>query len=159
VCDYSLMAIPNRLAVSGEDLIVHRFAEGTLGLASPSDIRRNKESRNAQSLWRRFKQFFAPDETVPAVCIPPGARLIVRDIPQDLQHMFGLRDDMEQAVFAQLTACADSYRDALRFNNGTEVLLQRLHRGQRVRVISVSSADDAEPAPQGQQSIAFSRWG
>ena len=30
MCDYSLMAIPNRLAVSGEDLVVHRFEAGSV---------------------------------------------------------------------------------------------------------------------------------
>jgi hypothetical protein len=28
MCDYSLMAIPNRLAVFGEELVVHKFEHG-----------------------------------------------------------------------------------------------------------------------------------
>jgi len=31
MCDYSLMSIPNRLAVEGENLIAHRFTTGTMG--------------------------------------------------------------------------------------------------------------------------------
>lgn len=31
MCDYSLMTIPNRLAVSGEELVVHRFEAGSAG--------------------------------------------------------------------------------------------------------------------------------
>ena len=38
MCDYSLMAVPNRLAEDGEDLVVYRFPTGSLGLASPSDF-------------------------------------------------------------------------------------------------------------------------
>jgi len=37
MCDYSLAHFPNRLAVEGEQLIVHRFDSGTLGLA-PAQI-------------------------------------------------------------------------------------------------------------------------
>ena len=33
MCDYSLAHFPNRLAVEGEQLVVHRFATRTLGLA------------------------------------------------------------------------------------------------------------------------------
>ncbi len=148
MCDYSLMAIPNRLAVSGEDLIVHRFSAKAIGLASPFDIQAKKECRQTQGFWMRLKEFFAQDERIPAICIPPGARLIVRDIPRDLQRTFGLRNDMEEAIFTQQTATADNYRDALRFNNGTEVLLQRLAEGQRVRVLSVSSSEEWEPHPE-----------
>jgi hypothetical protein len=153
MCDYSLMAIPNRLAASGEDLVVHRFAVGAVGLASPVDIDTRKSCRKTQRLWMKFKEFFSQDEKIPAVCIPPGARLIVRDIPQALQRTFGLRNDMEEAIFTQVTATADSYRDALRFNNGTEVLLQRLAEGQRVRVLNVSSSEEWEPHPENRVSM------
>ena len=70
MCDYSLAGISNRLAVEGEQLIVHRFSTGSLGLASPCSPQLSKET--------------------PAVCLPPGARLRLRDIPQDLQLRFGL---------------------------------------------------------------------
>ena len=75
------------------------------------------------------------------------ARLIIRDIPRSLQRAYGLRSDMEEAVFTQLAAAAESYRDAVRFNNGTEVLLQRFAEGQRVRVLSVSSGEEWESQP------------
>jgi hypothetical protein len=41
MCDYSL-AIPNRLAASGKELIVHRFEAGSVGLASALELRRYK---------------------------------------------------------------------------------------------------------------------
>lgn len=148
MCDYSLMALPNRLAVSGEDLIVHRFTEGAMGLASPFDVQSEKAVLKTLGFWKRLKEMFERNEKITAVCIPPGARLIVRDIPRDLQRTFGLRNDMEEAIFTQQTATVDDYRDAIRFNNGSEVLLQRLAEGQRVRVLNVSSREDWAPHPE-----------
>jgi hypothetical protein len=43
MCDYSLMAIPNRSAVSGEELVIHRFETGSVGLASAFNLRRRRE--------------------------------------------------------------------------------------------------------------------
>jgi hypothetical protein len=74
--------------------------------------------------------------------------LIVRDIPANLQFGFGLRGDYEEAVFTQLTAAVDTFRDAVRFNNGTEVLLNRLTEGQRVRVLDVSAGEEQETSPR-----------
>ena len=155
MCDYSLMAIPNRLAVSGEELVIHRFEAGSVGLASASDVRRRQESRKAQrrGLWSRLKTLFDPSDipSIPAVCIPPGARLLVRDIPAKLQHECGLHEEMAEAVFTQVTEVVNTFRDAIRFQNGVEVLLQRLNEGQRVRVLDLSSTEDQEIASQGQQ--------
>jgi len=144
------MSIPNRLAVAGEDLMIHRFGEGTMGMASASDLRGREERRQAvgRGFWARVKEFFSAEEVIPAVCIPPGTRLIVRDIPANLQFGFGLRGDYEEAVFTQLTAAVDTFRDAVRFNNGTEVLLNRLTEGQRVRVLDVSAGEEQETSPR-----------
>ena len=35
MCDYSLAGVPNRLAMEGEELVVHRFPTGAPGLTSP----------------------------------------------------------------------------------------------------------------------------
>ena len=86
MCDYSLMAIPNRLAVPGDDLVIHRFGEGALGMAAAFDIQAKRECRKKQGFWPRLKEFFKQDPGIPAVCIPPSSHLIVRDIPQDLQR-------------------------------------------------------------------------
>jgi len=98
MCDYSLAGIPSRLAVEGEQLVVHRFSTGSLGLASPCP---------SQSRWWSAKQ-------TPAVCIPPGARLLLRDIPEDLQQQFGV-GLTEEVAFAQLSATPYQFRDAVRF--------------------------------------------
>jgi len=150
------MAIPNRVAVSGDDLVVHRFEAGSVGLASAFDLRRGLEHRKAQShgFWSKLNEFFNPpgSQSTLAVCIPPGARLLVRDIPSKLQHECGFQE-VEEAVFTQVTAEVNAFRDAVRFHNGVEVLLQRLHEGQRVRVLDLSSAEEQATALKEQRSL------
>jgi hypothetical protein len=118
MCDYSLARIPNRLAVEGERLVVHRFSTGSLGFASPCSQPLSKETT--------------------AVCIPPCARLRLRDIPEALQLQLGL-NSTEEVTFVQLSAEAYEYRDAVRFQNGREILLQKLGCGQQVDVLSLAS--------------------
>ncbi len=45
-------------------------------------------------------------------------------------------------TFVQLSAEPFSYRDAVRFNNGKEILLQKLEVGQRADVLCLSLAED-----------------
>jgi hypothetical protein len=132
MCDYSLMSIPNRLAVAGEELVTHRFQSGSLGLASP-------EAKPA-GFWAALKRSFSPPVT-PAVCIPPGARLALQDIPAQLQREVGA-GPVEEVTFTQLTASDNNYRDAVRFSNGAEVRLQELCEGMRVKVLDLSCAED-----------------
>lgn len=75
-----------------------------MGMASASDLQLRKERHQAEGrgFWARVKEFFSTEETIPAVCIPPGTRLIVRDIPLNLQFGCSLRGDFEEAVFTQL---------------------------------------------------------
>ncbi len=148
MCDYSLMATPNRLAVSGDELVVHRFDAKSVGLAAAFDVRR------AAGFLVRLRKLFNPSYTpVLAVCIPPGAHLLVRNIPVKLQRECGFLEEAEEAVFTQITADAGAFRDAVRFQNGVVVLLQRLKEGQTVRVLDLSSADEAATAPKSGQSV------
>ena len=126
MCDYSLAGVRNRLAVEGEQLVVRRFSTGALGLASPT----------TRWAWLGFVNECA-------VCVPPGARFLLRDIPQDLRRQFGVRAT-EEVTFVQLSAEAYQYRDAVRFRNGREVLLQWLRCGQHVDVLSLCSDDSQE---------------
>ena len=126
MCDYSLAGIPNRLAAEGEQLMVFRFPTGARGLTPPT-----------ASPWRFWcKQ-------TPAVCVPPGARLLLCDIPKDLQRQFDVQAT-EEVTFVQLSAEAYQYRDAVRFRNGREVLLQCLRCGQHVEVLSLCSSESRE---------------
>jgi hypothetical protein len=141
------MVVPNRLARQNEDLVAHRFPTGSLGLASPADLKRLAGSpRTAlQSLWRIVKDFFNPPKTeaVAAVCIPPGARLRLQDIPVRLQSELGV-GPVAEVTFTQISAAVNSYRDAVRFSNGREVRLQELREGQRVRVLDLSMAEELD---------------
>lgn len=145
MCDYSLMAVPNRLAQEGEELVAHRFPTGSLGLASPTELKPMVAPQRAarRGFWRAVQEFFNPpkSKSVCAVCIPPGAKLQLQDIPLRLQHEFGI-GPVEDVTFTQITAAVHSYRDAVRFRNGREIRLQELREGQRVRVLDLSGAED-----------------
>jgi hypothetical protein len=157
MCDYSLMSFPNRLAAEGEELLVHRFSCGAKGLAACSDLQSaltacSERRKTLLSLLDGIGSFLkeivtAPDKSksVPAVCIPPGARLLLRDIPVRLQMEVGV-SKVEEVTFSQITSDAFSYRDAVRFSNGSEITLQQLQEGQRVRVLNLSPADAGNPA-------------
>ena len=129
MCDYSLAGIPNRLAAEGEGLVVRRFRTGSIGLASPC--------ASASRRWS-IKQS-------PAVCIPPGARLRLHDIPEPLRQQCNV-GMTEEVTFVQLSATEYQFRDAVRFNNGREILLQMLKEGMRVDVLSLSSGDHEQEA-------------
>jgi hypothetical protein len=142
MCDYSLHLFPNRLGVEGEELVVHRFGGASLGLASPCDLPALKAECTTR--WSRLKSWFQRpmfevDKRIPAVCIPPGARLMLRDIPKTLQRELGV-GEVERVTFTQTSAEARTYRDAIRFRNGREILLQLLQVGQRVTVVSLTPA-------------------
>lgn len=159
MCDYSLMAVPNRLAREGEDLVAHRFPTGSLGLASPTDLKRaaNAPLPARKTVWCAIKEFFNPPRTepVPAVCIPPGARLELQDIPLRLQHELGV-GAVENVTFTQISAAVNSYRDAVRFLNGREVRLQELREGQRVRVLDLSMAEELDLRALREERAEFS---
>jgi hypothetical protein len=92
---------------------------------------------------------------VPAVCIPPGARLQLQDIPARLQHEFGVGPS-EEVTFTQISAAVNSYRDAVKFANGRAVRLQELREGQRVHVLDLSLAEDLNLEALRQERAEFS---
>ncbi len=128
MCDYSLTGIPNRLAVEGEELVVHRFRTGSLGLASPCP---------SVSRWW---------SGTPAVCVPPGARLMLLDVPKRLRHDLAV-GPIEEVTFVQLTATPYQFRDAFRFQNGRAVRLQELSEGMPVQVLKLSLPEDSSFEP------------
>ena len=165
MCDYSLHGIKNRLATEGEQLFVHKFHTGSKGLASVTDLRNLEKPEPAPtgaSVWVKFKCWLENQRrwinddmkrALPAVCIPPGARLQVDGIPAPMQKQFGV-SSCEQVTFVQLTAEPFRYRDAIRFSNGQEVLLQKLADGLRLDVMSIALVEEApEPKPAIRSSI------
>lgn len=152
MCDYSLHTFPNRLASDGEDLVVHRFGAGSLGLASPADLQpvisAVRPVHTKPRSWARIQSWFRDrsprleaQNRIPAVCIPPGSRLILHDIPKSIQREFGVTET-EEVEFVETTAEVNTYRDAVRFYNCRQVLLQELREGQRVRVVSTAANEE-----------------
>src|SRR5260370_5837551 len=125
MCDYSLAHYPNRLAEEGDQLLTCRFSSGTLGLTSQCV---------------NLKEILWPIQTT-AVCVPPGARLLLQDIPGHLQRSLHV-GEVEEVIFIEQSVEAFTHRDAVRFGNGRQVLLQELRCGQRVDVLSLSWPSD-----------------
>jgi hypothetical protein len=160
MCDYSLMEFSNRLAVDGEVLVVHQFPSGSLGLASPAE-RSDSQTRMRQHrpFWVAVKDFLCLPEAprIPAVCIPPGARLILHDISIALQRELSVGPD-EEVKFVQLSAAENHHRDAVRFKTGQTLRLQELKVGQRVEVIDLGDAEVEEPNAPGVPVVLGSDW-
>jgi hypothetical protein len=144
MCDYSLHGIHSRTAVAGEPLQVHRFPTGSIGLASPNDLQ-PPEQRPA-NLWQTIKGWLGLEQrpAIPCVCLPSGAHLVLREIPDSLRQKLGVEEE-EEVTFVQLTPTPPGYRDAVRFSNGKELLLQHLPKGLQVDVLRLSGSDEPEP--------------
>ena len=141
MCDYSLEGLPNRLAMRGEQLVTHRFVTGSIGMASPLDIvaANNPQGCARRGWWSALRCWLNPLaelNRIPAVCIPPGARLRMSSVPENLRKGYDLRC-VEEVAFVQLSACAYQYRDAIRFDNGRQETLQALSEGIAFEVLSL----------------------
>jgi hypothetical protein len=148
MCDYSLMHLPNRLAADGEVLMTHKFPNGSLGLASPEEVQTARAAaiRSRHGIRSLLRGWFGTTPKLPsvcAVCIPPGARLRLYGIPEEVQRAEGV-SAREEVIFTQVTAMQNHYRDAVRFTNGHEVLLQKLGPGVGVQVLSVALVESPE---------------
>jgi hypothetical protein len=159
MCDYSLQGLPNRLAVEGEELVTHRFSTGSIGLASPADVaaarRPQLEPAARRSWWSALKSWLAPPCEVaqaPAVCIPPGTQLLMSRIPESLRREFAL-NAVEDVTFTQLSAEAFQYRDAIRFANGRQLVLQSFREGVCFGVLSLAP-NEPETASELRESQA-----
>ena len=157
MCDYSLMSIPNRLAVEGEEVVTYRFHSGSIGFASESDVRRMAGSNDprARVFWLSQRSYGTSSpvaEPVCAVCVPPGARLLLQDIPEHLQRNLQVALS-EEVTFVQMGMDAYTYRDAVRFESGLEIRLQDLIPGQRARVLKLSSEQPGERVPDERPGV------
>lgn len=148
MCDYSLHSFATRLAEEGERLCVYQFPTGSKGLVSANDLPTRYTGFAAslrERVWAALGSLFKPEPLEPlcAVCIPPGARLQLTDISPTMQRRLGVSAD-EAVVFTQLSAAPYQYRDAVRFSNGRQVLLQQLEEGLPVEVRSLALAEEEE---------------
>jgi hypothetical protein len=131
MCDYSLYTVNNRLALESDDLVLHRFDTGSLGFCT----------------WSSFVSWLVPRKKcgLTAVCVPPGARLLVSEVPENARPGFELLE-LESVVFTQLSERSFAYRDALRLPDGETVLLQKLPEGLRVTVLTLAAEEEALPS-------------
>ena len=159
MCDYSLFGIPNRLAIEGEQLVVHRFSTGAMGLACPADLQVRELSHRKKTFWQALKSLFTESgrpAAVPAVCIPPGAHLLVSGIPANVRQRCRVSDE-EEVVFTQITAEINTHRDAIRFQNGNQLRLQDLQEGMCVQVLTLSGVQEStRPASTVGGSVSVS---
>jgi hypothetical protein len=157
MCDYSLQGLPNRLAMVGEQLVTHRFPTHSIGMASPHEIAAASRSRPQDGerwWWSALKYWFNPEmefDKVPAVCIPPGARLRIRHVPEQMQRKCSLRQE-EEVTFVQLTADTYRHRDAIRFDNGCREVLQTFGVGVAFDVLRLDVDE-----PKSENPILASR--
>jgi hypothetical protein len=108
MCDYSLELYRSRPAAQEEQYTLHRFPSGTMGFVAGTDC-----------------------ET--AVCMPAGARLSLEGINETVQRAFSL-GSVEEVTMTRLEVTGHAHRDAVRFGNGREVLLQSLNAGVTCRL-------------------------
>lgn len=149
MCDYSLAIFPNRLATEGETLVTYRFSTGSIGFASPAEMRecRRTSPSAPAGFWAKLQGWFIPAATsctIPAVCIPPGARLQIDRIPERAQRLLAV-DPGEEVTFTEVTAGWNQFRDALRLKNRKEVVLQSVGEGLQVHVVSLTLPEYEEP--------------
>jgi hypothetical protein len=108
MCDYSLELYRSRPAAQEEQYTLHRFPSGTMGFVAGTDC-----------------------ET--AVCMPAGARLSLEGINETVQRAFSI-GPAEVVTMTRLEVTGHAHRDAVRFGNGREVLLQSLNAGVTCRL-------------------------
>ncbi len=149
MCDYSLHEQVTRLAADGDRLVVHRFQGGTIGLAPADDPAFAPKCEQARRNWlARFWEYIRPaSDSIPAVCVPPGAQLVLHGIPVHLQRHLKV-GETEHVIFTQLSMDPYVHRDAIRFPNGEQISLQELHPGQLVTVISTTGAEPEVTSPE-----------
>ena len=148
MCDYSLMMVPNRLAVCGEELVAHKFRSGSIGFVGCCTYENWRAERQAWGFWDRVKYYFVDEpEPAPVVCMPPGARVQLLVLGDALQHEFRISSPAE-AVLNQLDPQEGRHRDVLCFDNGAVVSLQLLAEEQKAKVLWLSS-ESAEVLAEG----------
>jgi hypothetical protein len=82
-----------------------------------------------------------------AVCMPADAHLRLEGIGETVQRAFDVGPG-EEVVMIRLEVLAHAHRDAVRFANGKEVLLQRLNAGITTEMVSaISDLTDVETRP------------
>jgi hypothetical protein len=140
MCDYSLLEYNARLAMDGERLEVYRLTSGVKGLVALPRVARLRLC-NVQNSRRRPAFSGMPS----VVCVSPGTRLFLYDIPLAMQIRLGVSGS-EEVTFTELQS-VENFRDAVQFHQGSIVALQDLNIGQRMEVLDFSPAKETSAAP------------
>ncbi len=111
MCDYSLELYRSRPAVEGEQYTLRRFPSGTMGFTAERDC-----------------------ET--AVCLPADAHLRLEGIGEAIRQAYVV-NSTEEVTMTRMDGTNFSHRDAVRFANGREVLLQGLNAGIVATLVEV----------------------
>ncbi len=111
MCDYSLEAYRTQPAEKGEKYVLDRFPSGSMG-------------------------FTAQAGCGTAACIPADTQLGLDGINDAVGLSFGLKPS-EVVTMTRLDG--HTYRDAVRFSNGRELLLQSLNPGVTATVLAFVS--------------------
>jgi hypothetical protein len=156
MCDYSLYTVKNRLACESDDLVLHRFDTGSLGFCATAEFQQEMKKSSLARGWSSFMRWVFPRRQcgLTAVCIPPGARLLVSEVPVAAKAWWG-ELEMKTIDFTQLSARSYAYRDAVRMPGGREVLLQLLPEGLRVTVMAMAPNEETIESPW-QEPVAIS---
>jgi hypothetical protein len=77
----------------------------------------------------------------------------LQDIPERLQEALNV-GPVEKVTFVEQSAEAYQHRDAVRFGNGREILLQHLECGQGVRVLSLEPAESEQTRQEAKRMAA-----
>jgi hypothetical protein len=148
MCDYSLYTVNNRLACESDDLVLHRFDTGSLGFCAQAELEKELSRGAFARGWSSFLRWLYPRKKcgLTAVCVPPGARLLISGVPEKARPGFELLA-LETVEFTQLSERSYAYRDALKFFDGENVLLQKLPEGLRVTVLALAPEQEAMEVP------------
>jgi len=166
MCDYSLYEFPSRLAREGEELVTYRFPSGSIGLVSPVELQNAPSSASAQNkpsgsgFWAAATNHFdllqcRPNRpSVCAICVPPGARLILKDISAQMRKDLDLRSE-EGGKFIETSIDVLRHRDAIQLAKGPVISLQALQEGQRIEVLSLVPAAEFVTDPECVSALTF----
>jgi hypothetical protein len=133
MCDYSLGATRSRSAEEGERLVVYRFPNGVQGFVSSAELCPVRPS--AEGFWNRVAALLSGKPEPCAVCLQPGTRLILRDLPVSLCQKLGLQRDEEVTIMHREVG---AHKDGVLFRGGRRFLIQWLPVGLEADVLSVT---------------------
>jgi hypothetical protein len=148
---YDTCLMPSRSVVEQEQLVVHKFPSGALGLAAATDVG-GKVDPGTHGItgffgWlkRNFLGVIDDSDGIPEVQVPTGTYLILKSIPGVLRNRYGLEEEEGVVLLHSSSRIRNSI--VLEFNNGAQIRLQELREGQPIEVLSFALADVSIDGP------------